>query len=186
VVLGDVNNDGLIDVFMTCNMGPNVLYLNKGNFEFEDISKHSGIAGKGQWSTGVSFADVNGDGWIDIYVCNSGNVEGDDRRNELFINNKDLTFSEQAGKYGIDNSGYSTHAAFFDYDKDGDLDMYLLNNSFKAIGSFKLKDNQRMVRDSIGGDKLFRKDGNGYTDVSAEAGIYGSVIGFGLSNGWGY
>lgn len=180
VALGDVNNDGLIDIFLTANMGPNVIYLNKGNFEFEDISSQAGIAGSGQWSTGVSLADVNGDGWTDIYVCNSGNVEGDDRRNELYINNGDLTFSEQAEEHGIDDPGYSTHGAFFDYDKDGDLDLYLLNNSFKAIGSFNLKENQRLVRDSIGGDKLFRNDGNGFTDVTAEAGIYGSVIGFGL------
>lgn len=180
VALGDVNNDTLIDIFMTSNMGSNVLYLNKGNFEFEDISAGAGIEGKGQWSTGVSFADVNGDGWIDIYVCNSGNVEGDERHNELYINNGDLTFTEQAKKYGIDDAAYSTHGAFFDYDKDGDLDLYLLNNSFRAIGSFNLKKNQRFIRDSIGGDKLFRNDGNTFTDVSAEAGIYGSVIGFGL------
>jgi enediyne biosynthesis protein E4 len=180
VALGDINNDGLIDIFMTSNMGTNVLYLNKGNFEFEDISKMAGIEGKGQWSTGVSFADVNGDGWIDIYICNSGNVEGDDRRNELYINNGDLTFSEKAKEYGLDDRGYSTHGVFFDYDKDGDLDMYLLNNSSRAIGSFNLKDNQRFTRDSIGGDKLFRNDNNIFTDVSEEAGIYGSVIGFGL------
>ena len=180
VAFGDVNNDGLIDIFLTSNMSSNVLYLNKGDFEFEDISDHAGIAGKGQWSTGVSMADVNGDGWTDIYVCNSGNVEGDEKRNELYINNGDLTFSEQAENYGIDDPGYSTHGAFFDYDKDGDLDLYLLNNSFKAIGSFDLKENQRFVRDSIGGDKLFRNDDNKFTDVSDEAGIYGSVIGFGL------
>ena len=180
VGLGDVNNDGLIDIFMTSNMGSNVLYLNKGNFEFEDISVQAGIEGKGQWSTGVSFADVNGDGWIDIYVCNSGNVEGDERHNELYINNGDLTFSEKAKDYGLGNNGYSTHAAFFDYDKDGDLDLYLLNNSFRAIGSFNLVENQRLIRDSIGGDKLFRNDSNKFTDVSAQAGIYGSVIGFGL------
>jgi len=180
VGLGDVNNDGLIDIFMTSNMGPNVLYLNKGNFEFNDISLQAGIAGKGEWSTGVSLADVNGDGWTDIYVCNSGNIEGDEKHNELYINNGDLTFSEEAATYGINDSAYSTHGAFFDYDKDGDLDLYLLNNSFKAIGSFDLKVNQRLIRDPIGGDKLFRNDHNYFTDVSEEAGIYGSIIGFGL------
>ena len=178
--LGDINNDGLIDIFMTANMGTNVLYLNKGNFIFEDISKSSGVEGKGQWSTGVSFADVNGDGWTDIYICNSGNVEGDDRRNELYINNGDLTFTDKAKECGLDDPGYSTHGVFFDYDKDGDLDMYLLNNSSRAIGSFNLKENQRFTRDSIGGDKLFRNDDNKFTDVSEKAGIYGSVIGFGL------
>jgi enediyne biosynthesis protein E4 len=180
VALGDVNNDGLIDIFMTSNMGYNVLYLNKGNFKFEDISEKAGIRGKGNWSTGVCMADVNGDGLLDIYVCKSGNAPGDDRRNELFINNGDLTFTEHAKEYGLDDNGYSTQALFFDYDRDGDLDMYLLNNSSRAIGSFNLKNNQRFVRDSLGGDKLFRNDGNKFTDVSEQAGIYGSVIGFGL------
>lgn len=180
VALGDINNDGLIDIFMTSNMGTNVLYLNKGDLKFEDISEQAGIGGKGKWATGAAFADVNGDGWIDIYVCNSGNLEGDDRRNELFINNGDKTFSEKANEYGLDDTGFSTQGVFFDYDKDGDLDMYLLNNSSRAIGSFNLKDNQRLKRDSIGGDKLFRNDDNKFTDVSVEAGIYGSVIGFGL------
>jgi len=180
VALGDVNNDGLLDIFLTANMGPNVLYLNKGDFVFEDISVRAGVTGRGQWSTGASIADVNGDGWMDIYVCNSGNVESDERHNELFINNGDLTFTERAAEYGINDDGYSTHGAFFDYDKDGDLDLYLLNNSFKAIGSFNLKKNLRYTRDSIGGDKLFRNDGGHFTDVSVEAGILGSIIGFGL------
>jgi hypothetical protein len=180
VALGDINNDGLIDIFMTSNMGANVLYLNKGNFEFEDISKSAGIEGTGRWSTGVAMADVNGDGWNDIYVCNSGNLEGDDRRNELYINNMNMTFSEKAKEFGLNDTGYSTHGVFFDYDKDGDLDMYLLNNSSRAIGSFNLKDNHRVRRDSIGGDKLFRNNNNKFTDVSVEAGIFGSVIGFGL------
>ncbi len=157
VALGDVNNDGLLDIFMTANMGLNKLYLNKGNFEFEDISEKSGTEGKGNWSTGVCFADVNGDGWTDIYVCHSGNMDGDDRRNELYINNHDLTFTEEAKEYGIDDPANSTNAVFFDYDKDGDLDLYVLNNSSKAIGSFNLKDNQRSVRDSVLGDKLVQK-----------------------------
>ena len=180
VALGDVNNDGLLDIFLTANMGPNVLYLNKGDFVFEDISVKAGVTGQGQWSTGASIADVNGDGWMDIYVCNSGNVESDERHNELFINNGDGTFTERAAEYGINDDGYSTHGAFFDYDKDGDLDLYLLNNSFKAIGSFNLEKNLRYTRDSIGGDKLFRNDGGHFTDVSKEAGILGSIIGFGL------
>jgi hypothetical protein len=180
VALGDVNNDGLMDIFLTSNMGPNVLYLNKGAFQFEDVSAQAGISGHGEWSTGASLADVNGDGWTDIYVCNSGNVEGDERHNELYINNGDLTFTERAAEYGIDDQAYSTHGAFFDYDRDGDLDLYLLNNSFKAIGSFNLSENQRMERDSVGGDKLFRNDQNHFTDVSEEAGIYASIIGFGL------
>ncbi len=180
VAMGDVNNDGLIDLFLTSNMGSNVLYLNKGDFKFEDISEQAGIGGQGEWSTGASLADVNGDGWCDLYVCNSGNVEGDERHNELYINNGDLSFTESASEYGINDGGYSTHGAFFDYDRDGDLDLYLLNNSFKAIGSFNLSANQRLLRDTIGGDKLFRNDNNYFTDVSEEAGIYASLIGFGL------
>ena len=105
-------------------------------------------------------ADVNADGLLDIYVCNSGDIKGDHKQNELFINNGDLTFTERAAEYHLDDRGFSTHAAFFDYDHDDDLDMYLLNNSFKAIGSFNLKNNERHIRDSLGGHKLFRNDGH--------------------------
>ena len=125
-------------------------------------------------------ADVNGDGFVDIYVCNSGDIKGDNKQNELFINNGDNTFTERAEEYGVADRGYTTHAAFFDYDKDGDLDLYILNNSYQAIGSFNLRKNERPKRDSLGGDKLMRNDGNKFKDVSEEAGIYGSVIGFGL------
>ena len=180
VAIGDINNDSLPDIFFTANMLPNKLYLNKGNMQFEDITEKAGIGKIGKWSTGVSMADVNGDGFLDIYVCNSGDIKGDNRQNELYINNGNGTFTEKAHEYGLDDKGLSTHAAFFDYDHDGDLDMYLLNNSFKAIGSFNLQQNERNIRDSVGGDKLFRNDGNHFTDVSAQAGIYGSVIGFGL------
>ena len=180
VAIGDINNDGLPDIFFTANMLPNRLYLNKGNFKFEDITEKAGILKKGKWSTGVSMADINGDGLLDIYVCNSGDIKGDDKRNELYINNGDLTFTEKAHEYGLDDNGLSTHAAFFDYDHDGDLDMFLLNNSFKAISSFNLQNNERNIRDSLGGDKLYRNDGNHFTDVSAQAGIFGSIIGFGL------
>jgi hypothetical protein len=179
VALGDINNDGLLDIFMGSNMETNVLYLNKGNFQFEDISKKAGIGGQG-WSTGVSFADVNGDGLLDIYVCKSGNISGTQSRNELFMNNGDLTFTEKAKEYGIDEQGNSTQVVFFDYDKDGDLDMYLLKNFPKAIGSFNLKENQRAIRDSLGGHKFFRNDEGKFKDISAEAGIYGSTIAFGL------
>ena len=179
VAIGDINNDGLMDIFMVSNMETNVLYLNKGNFKFEDISGKAGIGGSG-WSTGVSFADVNGDGLLDIYVCKSGNVGGTQSRNELFINNGDLTFTDKAKDFGIDEQGNSTQGVFFDYDKDGDLDMYLLKNFPKAIGSFDLKENQRLIRDPLGGHKLFRNDGGKYIDVSEQAGIYGSTIAFGL------
>jgi hypothetical protein len=208
VAIGDINNDGLPDIFFTANMLPNRLFLNKGNMQFEDITERAGIGKKGKWSTGVSMADVNGDGFLDIYVCNSGDIKGDNRENELYINRgfsfapkktngrlsfaedarrsdeaegrSEVTFAEKSHEYGLDDKGLSTHAAFFDYDHDGDLDMYLLNNSFKAIGSFNLQRNERSIRDSLGGDKLYRNDGNHFTDVSAQAGIYGSSIGFGL------
>jgi len=185
VGLGDVNNDGLIDIYLTANMLPNKLFLNKGNFKFEDITDIAKVAGTKAWSTGVSLADVNGDGLLDIYVCNSGDIKGDNKQNELFINKGNNAsgipqFSEEAEKYGLADKGFSTHAAFFDYDKDGDLDMYLLNNSYQAIGSFNLRKNERPNRDPVGGDKLFRNDENHFTDVSEEAGIYGSIIGFGL------
>ena len=183
VAIGDVNNDGLPDVFFTANMLPNRLYLNLGNWKFRDITKEAGVEGKGHWSTGVAMADVNGDGWLDIYVCNSGDVEGDNRENELYINSGEgevPVFSEKAKEYGLADPGLSTHAAFFDFDKDGDLDMYLLNNSFRAIGSFDLRLNEREKRDPVGGDKLFRNDGEKFTDVSEQAGVYGSIVGFGL------
>ncbi|MDX2284967.1 MAG: VCBS repeat-containing protein [Bacteroidia bacterium] len=180
VGLGDINNDGLVDVYFCGNMVPSRLYLNKGNFQFEDITDQAGVACEGSWATGASFADINGDGLVDLYVCKSGKPEGRRRFNELFINNGDLTFTEQSEAYGLNDKGFSTHAAFFDYDKDGDLDCYLLNNSFRPIGGFDLRKNQRNERDSLGGNKLYRNDGQRFTDVSEEAGIYGSVIGFGL------
>ncbi|MFK7925992.1 MAG: VCBS repeat-containing protein [Bacteroidia bacterium] len=180
VAIGDVNQDGLQDVFLTANLESNRLFINKGDFKFEDITEAAGIKGDKAWSTGVSMADVNADGWIDIYVCNSGDIAGDNKQNELYINQKDGTFLEQATEYGLANPGYSTHAAFFDYDKDGDLDAYLLNNSYKAIGSFNTQYNMRDIRDEVGGDKLLRNDGGQFVDVSEAAGIYGSVIGFGL------
>ncbi|MEO6038460.1 MAG: VCBS repeat-containing protein, partial [Saprospiraceae bacterium] len=187
VGIGDVNNDGLPDVFFSGNMGKNRLYLNHGDFKFEDVTDKAGVAGKGSWSTGVSMADVNGDGWLDIYVCNSGNPREEEeknqsfsRENELFINNHDGSFTERAAEYGLNDGGLTTHAAFFDYDRDGDLDVYILNNSFRPIGSFDLRRNLRMTRDSLGGHKLLRNDGGHFQDVSVQAGIMGSVIAFGL------
>jgi enediyne biosynthesis protein E4 len=180
VAIGDVNNDGLPDVYLTANMGKNQLFLNKGKLQFENVTEKAGVGGTKAWSTGVCMADVNADGWLDIYVCNSGDLEGDNKSNELFINQKDGTFKEMAEAYGLADQGYSTHSAFFDFDKDGDLDMYLLNNSYRAIGSFNPKINIRNKRDRVGGDKLYRNDGNKFTDISEAAGIYGSEIGFGL------
>jgi hypothetical protein len=180
VGLGDFNNDGLVDIYFCGNMIGNKLYINKGNFVFEDITEKAGVSCAGSWSTGVSIADVNGDGWLDIYVCKSGDPKGANRHNELFINNGDLTFTERAAEYGLDVLGLSAHASFFDYDRDGDLDCYMLNNSFQSVTEFDIKKGQRDIRDTLGANKLFRNDNGHFVDVSREAGIYGSKIGFGL------
>lgn len=180
VGLADFNNDSLVDIFLTGNLVSNRLYLNKGNLIFEDMTGSSGLGSAGAWSTGVSIADINGDGWLDIYVCKSGPPGGGRRYNELFINRGNLTFSEESKKYGLDFEGLATHAAFFDYDKDGDLDCYLLNNSIRSIGAYDLRKDQRNIPDAAGGNKLLRNDDGKFVDVSQEAGIYTSMIGFGL------
>ncbi len=181
VALGDVNNDGLVDIYFTGNLVDNKLYLNQGNWQFEDITASAGVACAGVWSTGATFADVNGDGLLDLYVCKSGKPEGDNRHNELFINNGDLTFTDQSRAYGLDIETLSTHAAFFDYDKDGDLDCYVLSNSIRSIGGNDLIESQREIPDPEGsGDKFFRNDGGRFTDVTIDHGIYTSNIGFGL------
>ena len=188
VGIGDINNDGLSDVILTANQNKNKLYLNKGDFKFEDITESSGVSGKNKWSTGVVMVDINADGWLDIYVCNAGNIEGDNQKNELYINNKDLTFTEAAAQYNLADAGFTTHASFFDYDNDGDLDVYLLNNSFIPVTSLSFSNKRDLrskdwdVKDILkgGGDKLLRNDRGQFVDVSEEAGIYGSLIGFGL------
>ncbi|MFV8226044.1 VCBS repeat-containing protein [Christiangramia aquimixticola] len=189
VAIGDINNDGLPDIYLTANMKPNKLYLNKGNFKFEDISETAGVQGNKPWSTGVNMVDINNDGLLDIYVSNAGNMEGDNHDNDLYINNGDLTFTEQAKEYNLAETGFSTHATFFDYDKDGDLDAYILNNSNIPVSSLGFAE-QRNVRaqDWEGvpkifrgvGDMLLRNDDGKFVDVSEEANIYGSLIGFGL------
>ena len=185
VAIGDFNGDGRQDLYFTSNQEDNRLYLNRGDWWFEDVTDAAGVAGTRAWSTGVAVADVNGDGRLDIYVCNSGEMPNDDRRNELFINqgpgeNGVPQFEERAAAYGLDHPGYSTHATFFDYDKDGDLDLYLLNNAFTPISEFDLRKNRRTEHDALGGDKLFRNDGGTFTDVTEQAGIYESEIAFGL------
>lgn len=194
VAIGDVNNDGLSDVFLTANMGPNKLYLNQGNWQFKDISQTAGIEESNKWSTGVVMVDINHDGLLDIYVCNAGFLEGSNQKNALFINNGvhpdngDLTFTEKAEEYGLADAGYTTHAAFFDYDLDGDLDAYILNNSFVPVNTLNFNNRRELyaedwpVKDFLkgGGDKLLRNDDGAFVDVSKEAGIYGSLIGFGL------
>lgn len=180
VALGDINNDGLLDIYFSGNQVDNKLYLNKGNFQFEDITIAAGVSCSQVWSTGVSMVDVNGDGFLDIFVCKSGPPLGGVRHNELFINNGDLTFTESSVQWGVADEGLSIHAVFFDYDKDGDLDFYLLNNSNRSVGIYDLREGQREIRDPFGGNKMYRNDGNFFTDVSEKTGIYGSAIGFGL------
>ncbi|MCS5491521.1 VCBS repeat-containing protein [Algoriphagus limi] len=180
VALGDINNDGLLDVFLAGNQTSNKLFLNQGNLKFKDITEEAGLNSEGSWTTGVSMADINGDGLLDIYVCKSGPIDTPKRNNELFINQGNLTFVEKASEYGLDEKALSQHAVFFDYDKDGDLDLYLLSNSPRSVGVFDLREGQREIRDPNGGNKLFRNDGNSFKDVSEEAGIYGSAIGYGL------
>lgn len=189
VAIGDINNDGLPDIFFTANMKENHLYLNKGNFKFEDITTKAGVAGSKPWDTGVLMVDVNNDGYLDIYVSNAGNMEGNNHDNDLYINNGDLTFTEKAQEYNLARSGFSTHATFFDYDKDGDLDAYLLNNSNIPVSSLGYADDREKRASDWEevpeifrgvGDVLLRNDNGRYVDVSEEAGIYGSLIGFGL------
>jgi hypothetical protein len=201
VAVGDLNNDGLPDLFFTANQGANKLYLNKGNFQFEDISIKAGFNEKKQWSTGVVFADVNGDGWLDIYVCNAGNLmDSELRRNQLFINNHNLTFTESAKQYGLDNDGYSTQASFFDYDLDGDLDCFLINNSPIPVNTLNYENmrdipaSKSSVPDFLkgGGDHLYRNENGKFIEVTKQSGIHGGLISLGLGvtvgdvNGDGY
>src|ERR1700709_2653787 len=200
VAIGDINNDGKPDVFMTSNMGDNKMYLNKGNFKFDDITAKGGFKQDSMWSTGVVFVDINNDGWLDIYVCNSGHMSNGNRRNKLYINNHDLTFTESAAKYGLDISAYTTQVSFFDYDMDGDLDCFMIDNSPMPINTLN-NANRRDLVDSLwpvanflrgGGDHLFRNDNGHFTEVTQSAGIHGSLISFGLGasvgekNGDGY
>ncbi|MDH5608099.1 MAG: VCBS repeat-containing protein [Cyclobacteriaceae bacterium] len=180
VGIGDINNDGLPDLFFCGNRVSNRLYVNKGNLQFEDITETAGLLSEGVWSTGVSFVDINADGLLDIYVCKSGPPGGSQRHNSLYINNGNLTFSERSREFGLDNEGLSNHAVFFDYDKDGDLDCYLLNNSIKSVGAYDLVPGQREVPDSLGGNKFYKNQGSYFEDITLESGIYSSDIGFGL------
>lgn len=179
VAIGDINNDGMPDLYFTGNQVKNKLYLNKGNLKFEDITETSGVAGNSDWNTGAVMADVNGDGLLDIYVLAVVGINGFEGHNELFINNGDNTFSEQSAAYRLDLDNYSTSAAFLDYDLDGDLDIYLLNHAVHNQTSFGKAD-IRNERTYESGDKLLRNDGGNFTDVSAEAGIYGGPNGYGL------
>jgi hypothetical protein len=178
VAVGDINNDGLPDLYFTSNLGSNRLYLNKGNYRFEDITERAGVADSVGWKTGVTMADVNGDGYVDIYVSGVSYL-GVHGRNVLYINNHDGTFTDKTKEYGLDFEGYSTQALFFDYDGDGALDMYLLNHSVHTEhGSGSAA--SRAERNPRAGDRLYRNDGGHFVDVSAAAGIFGGAFGYGL------
>ncbi|MGW9685051.1 VCBS repeat-containing protein [Flagellimonas sp. 2504JD1-5] len=181
VAVGDINNDGLLDVYFTGNMVGSHLYLNQGDFKFKEIAKKAGVFAEGLWNTGTTMADVNADGLLDIYVCRSAAKDPNKRRNLLFINNGDLTFTEKAKEYSVDDSGYTTQASFFDYDNDGDLDLYVLNHSTQEYAGFdrityRLKDR----KNSAYSDKLYKNDNGVFKDVSEQAGLISNVLGFGL------
>jgi hypothetical protein len=183
VSVGDINNDGLPDIYFTANSkGHNKLYLNKGNFEFEDITEKAGVAGTADWCTGSTMADINGDGLLDIYVSSVNNAYGLKGHNELFINNGNGTFTESSAKYGLDFSGYTIQTVFFDYDHDGDLDCFILNESQQP--NQNLYDTSfRNGFDPNAGDFLFRNDiktTGKFTDVSKQAGVSQSILGYGL------
>ncbi len=202
VAVGDVNNDGLTDIYLSANQRPNRLFLNLGKGEdgkmhFEDITEIAGIGGKGNWSTGVSMVDINGDGWLDIYLCQLDHYKSFEGKNQFFINNGcmdtksscQITFTDMALDYGLDHSGFSTQAAFFDYDIDGDLDMYLLCHSVHSTESYRDTASTRL-RDKNAGDKLFENQlvetGKiSFEDVSERAGIIGGIAGYGLGVGIG-
>ncbi len=200
VAIGDINNDGLPDILLTSNMGENKLYLNKGHFHFEDITAKAGLHQDSMWSTGVTFVDINGDGWLDIYICSSGHMTTGHRKNQLYINNHDNTFTEEAARYGLDISAYTTQVSFFDYDGDGDLDCFMIDNSPLPIDSLNtaakrdLPEAEWPVAPNLkgGGDHLFRNDNGHFTEVTRQAGIHGTLMSFGLGvsvgdiNGDGY
>ncbi|AXE17608.1 RNA-binding protein [Runella rosea] len=182
VAAADFNNDGFTDLYFTANQGEDKLYLNKGKLAFEDITQTAGIAWNGEWKTGVTVVDINNDGWQDVYVSVSGNVDHPElRRNKLYVNNgkSEVSFTEKAKEYGLDLATFTTQTAFFDYDNDGDLDAYVLNHNVKDFKRFDVEAVHAM-RDSLAGDRLMRNDSGKFTDVSSEAGIKGNPIGFGL------
>ncbi len=179
VAIGDVNNDGLSDIYFTGNLASNRLYLNKGDWAFEDITDKAGVGGSRGWNTGVTMVDINHDGWMDIYVCLSGNVPREFRANQLYINNHDGTFTERAAEYGIDNTGYTTQAAFLDYDLDGDLDLYILNHNILPIHDFKPSEVRNNYDPDVG-DKLYENENGKYVDVSVTSGLHTNPLGYGL------
>lgn len=178
VGIGDINNDGLPDIYFSGNFAMSRLYLNKGNFRFEDITDKAGVEGGDTWNTGVCMVDINNDGYLDIYVCSSTDGRPQNRRNLLFINNGDLTFKERAAEYGINDMSYSTHSAFFDYDKDGDLDMFLMNHSLDRYAFTNI--NRKNEHDPVFEHRLYKNTGKRFVDVNMETGMITNIINFGL------
>ena len=191
VAAGDINNDGLIDLFFVSNLEENKLYLNKGGFKFHDISEKAKIKGKSTWNTGVSMVDINNDGWLDIYVCSVVGIHGFVGHNELYINQQDGTFKEEASSYGLAIQNYSTSSAFFDYDKDGDLDMYLLNHGIHNTSNF-FGVERRDSYNEMSSDKFYKNENGQFIDVTMETNLFGGEVGYGLavcindinSDGW--
>ncbi|MGH2646148.1 MAG: FG-GAP repeat domain-containing protein, partial [Ginsengibacter sp.] len=183
---GDFNNDGKIDLFFAANQGDNKLYLNKGNLQFTDVTTEAKIPEDGGWSTGVSVVDINNDGLLDIYICRVGKYETLNSQNQLLIcqgidKNGVPFYKDEAHEYGLDFKGFCTQAVFFDYDGDGDLDMFLLNHSIHQNGTFGLRQQMLARQNPLSGDRIFRNNGNNtFTEVTAETGIHSSVLGYGL------
>ncbi|MCJ8208729.1 VCBS repeat-containing protein [Mucilaginibacter sp. RS28] len=179
VATADFNKDGKEDLYFVSNQGSNKLYLNQGNMKFEDVTTKAGVAGTGNWKTGVTIVDINNDGYPDIYLSVVTGYKNFKGANQLYINNGDMTFTESAAKYGIDFKGLSTQAAFFDYDKDGDLDMFILTHSVHSNDSYG-DSTARFKYNYAAGDHLLRNDNGHFTEVTQQSGIYASAIGYGL------
>ena len=181
VSIGDINKDGLSDIYFTGNMVGSRLYLNQGDFKFKEIAKQAGVFAEGLWNTGTTMADVNGDGLLDIYVCRSAASNPEKRKNLLFVNNGDLTFTEKGSEFGVDDSGYTTQGAFFDYDNDGDLDLYILNHSvleYSTLG--KMTRYHKKLKNEAYSDKLLRNDNGRFVNVTDDSGLISNILGFGL------
>lgn len=184
VAVGDINNDGLQDLYFTSNQGSNKLYLNKGNFEFEDITEKANVLDHEGWSTGVSFVDINNDGFMDIYICKSGSLDSHQlRKNKLYINQKNNTFKESASTYGIDHYGFSTQAYFFDFDKDNDLDLYLVNHRQDFQNNTVISQDIQQNKQPYNSDQLYRNDGGKFTNITLQAGISNKAWGLSASIG---
>lgn len=179
VAIGDMNNDGLPDIYFTSTLFENKLYLNKGEFKFEDITKKSGVGGRGGLTTGVTMVDINADGLLDIYICQSGNFDPDKRKNKLFVNYGNMVFKEEAAQYGIDDDSYSTQAYFFDVDQDNDLDLFLLNHQVVTPKGNSLDNSEKF--DPYAGDKFFINNNGMFDDKSSQFGLEQNTIGYGLS-----